>query len=319
VRFDKRLSLVLVTLGTACTTPPSTEQSTTDHPEWEAQSVTESGHSTHLWLVERALDILSLHEGLPEAKATRQLMLAPECTPRWQQGLFDADFRHEYNGGSTDVSPDSSYLALFFAGTSWKSHFFDADTGLNYKGDADPTAYTETLRHLAAARAQAASDEGAACYELGLSLHFITDLTQPMHAANFTSLSRPLRLHSNHEEWSMEIQDGFRLADWSGPPPADAGVFATETARESKRMWAHSFEVIADAYEAHPNRAICGSLRVPGSAMSAQHFDRAECWNGSSQVREDVGRSLQRAQDITAQFLYIVAGLKSGGADDSTL
>jgi phospholipase C len=261
--------------------------------------------------VERALDVLARHEDLEPARATRALMGEPTCRAAWQQGLFDADYRHEHNDGSKDIEPGASVLTVYMSGASWKRHFFDADTGLNYRGEATPTAYSETVSRLDAARTRIGTDRAGACHDLGLALHFLTDLTQTMHAANFTALSRPLRLHSNIEVWAMEIQDEFRVADWSGPPTSgtDIGAFVFETARESKRMWERSYEVLADAYEAHPNRVLCGSLRASAWNPNGQRYDVVRCWTSNAAVREDVGLSLQRAQDVTARFLFMVAGL----------
>jgi phospholipase C len=236
-------------------------------------------------------------------------LLDPVCKPAWQQGLFDADFLHEFNDGTTDLEPGASTWAIYRSGATWKRHFFDADTGLNYKGEAEPTTYSETLGRLDAAHTKLASDRPGACRELGLALHFLTDLTQTMHAANFTALSRPMRLHANVETWAMEIQEEFRIADWSGPPAThDIGAFVFETARGSKQMWQHSYEVFADAYEANSNKLLCGSLRAPIWSASGQRYDFMSCWTSSAAVREDVGQTLRRAEEITAQFLFLVGG-----------
>jgi phospholipase C len=311
MRFARGLPALFLalTVGPACA-PETTESPDSDSAAWEAESVTESGQSTHLWLVESALEILARHEDLAPAKAARSLMLEPSCKAAWQQGLFDADFLHEFNDGTKDLEPGASTWTIYMSGATWKRHFFDADTGLNYKGEASPTAYTETLGHLDAARSRKGADRVGACREVGLALHFLTDLTQTMHASNFTALSRPLRMHANVETWAMEIQDEFRLADWSAPPrEGDLGGFVVETARTSKRMWAHSYEVFADAYEANPNKIVCGSLRASAWSASGQRYDFPSCWSSDPAVRADMGQTLRRAQDITSQFLFLVGGI----------
>src|SRR4029079_7506731 len=142
--------------------------------------------------------------GSGKAKSAHTLLTRKTCRAEWQQGLFDADFRHEFNHGSFDLQPGAAVSTIALSGANWKSHFFDPDTRANTKGERDPTAFTEALRHLQSARALIAKDEPAACYELGLSLHYLTDLTQPMHAANFTALDRPLGLHTDVEVFAME-------------------------------------------------------------------------------------------------------------------
>jgi phospholipase C len=111
--------------------------------------------------------------------------------------LYDADFKPAYNN---PVLGQPTY----------KSHFYDPDTGKNWLGDTDPTAVTQGTRYFnAAVQAYQAGDLATAGYNLGLALHYFTDLTQPMHAANFTWLSSRPRFgyHTGFEEYVMEVQD----------------------------------------------------------------------------------------------------------------
>ena len=68
------------------------------------------------------------------------------CKTRWQQGLYDADYRKQYNGGWFDLSPSSSTATIAASGATWQAHFYDPDTGKNYKGNTSPTAKTERSR-----------------------------------------------------------------------------------------------------------------------------------------------------------------------------
>lgn len=44
-------------------------------------------------------------------------------------------------------------------------------------------------------------------YWLGLSLHYLTDLTRPMHAGNFTYLdSYFIGYHTGFESYALEVQ-----------------------------------------------------------------------------------------------------------------
>jgi hypothetical protein len=298
----------LVAISTACgdADEPAVD---TDEASWEAASVHQEASSTHLWLVERALDILAKHPDHGRARAAIALLEDQGCKARWRQGLFDADYRHEYNDGSSDLAPGASLTAIVVSGATWKSHFYDPDTGANWKGERTPTGLTESMAHLERARALVRRDKGAACYELGLTLHYVTDLTHPMHAANFTNVDRPRRLHGHVEEWSMAVQDDFALDDWSGAPSGNIGPFVIAAARASKRQWGSMWEAIADAYEAAPDRFACGSLRAPWwNVLSAQQLDRPSCWQTPA-VKAHVGESLRRAQDLTAQTLALIGGL----------
>jgi hypothetical protein len=297
----------VVAVGSAC--GGAEEDVATEDASWETFSPHEEASSTHLWLVERALDILAKHPDDGRAQAAIALLDDEGCKGRWRQGLFDADYRHEYNDGRSDLAPGASLAAIVVSRATWKSHFYDPDTGMNWQGERSPTGLTQAMHHFRTARALLQRDKATACYELGLALHYITDLTHPMHTANFTAADRPRRLHSNIEGWSMEIQDGFVLDDWSGPPHVDLETFVIQASRATKRQWGRMWEAIADAYEAAPDRSTCGSLRAPWwNLLSAQQIDRPVCWQGPA-VRAEVGESLRRAQDLTAQALAVLGGL----------
>ena len=111
----------------------------------------------------------------------------------------------------------ASTTELVLSGATWASHFYDPDTGLNYKGQKSPTAYDQGLAHLANARAALAKGNRAnGCYELGLSLHYFTDITQPMHASNYTATNYPVELHSDFESYAMRSAGALRATD-AGP------------------------------------------------------------------------------------------------------
>ncbi len=112
-------------------------------------------------------------------------------------GLEDADAKYPYNQG------------IFL----W--HFYDPDTGGTFAPGNLFNARTAGTYYcfLSAAAARAILDlrergldvpaalMHACAYNLGLTLHFLTDLTQPMHAANFTNVSYPPALHHFFEKF----------------------------------------------------------------------------------------------------------------------
>src|SRR5438128_2436651 len=94
----------LLVLGLSFLVACASEQGDTgddgaDSPEategaWDAESVDSEGSSTHLWIVNRAVDIVAKHAATDEtAKKIAAVMNDPACRSRWQQGLYDADFK----------------------------------------------------------------------------------------------------------------------------------------------------------------------------------------------------------------------------------
>src|SRR5262249_9751876 len=147
---------------------------------------------------------------LPGAARMASLLGDSACRGRWQQALWDADHLAVYNDGAADIPPDATLLEELEAVATWKSHFYDPDTGLNWEGEADPTGRTEATRFLADASTKwRGGDADGACYALGLALHHMTDLTQPMHASNFTALDRAALLHNHVEVHALDVQTSF--------------------------------------------------------------------------------------------------------------
>lgn len=183
---------------------------------------------THRWVLASALAVLEHHrEWLPEAENVLELWRVQQFDTGVTDGLYDADYKPEYKG---------------FAGETFSSHFCDPDTGKNFLNFQGATALTEVQRFSASAAQLAASlliDRRAgrrvdgqryydAGYQLGLALHYFTDLTQPMHAANFANIMPTLRLddrrHSGFETYVETVKKGTdpaskaRIAEWTLKP-----------------------------------------------------------------------------------------------------
>ena len=270
--------------------PPGTVQA-----DWDAESVNDETQSTHLWIVNRALALLAQR---PEAQAaaTVALLNASDCQPSWHQGLADADFKAAYNGGLFDTSVGASTAELVLSGATWASHFYDPDSGKNYKGQSSPTAYDQALAHLANARSQLTTNRPSACYELGLSLHYFTDITQPMHASNYTAKDWPLELHTDYESYAMAQQARFVVATWAGPTAGDASAQLLAAAHASKPRWPTLEAAVTAAYAAHG----CGKF-------SSYWTDHTSCWNGNAGVDAALADDLAGAQTATASYLFSLA------------
>ncbi|MCA9677168.1 MAG: hypothetical protein H6709_03880 [Kofleriaceae bacterium] len=275
----------------ACVDQPADDvASEPDTAAWETKSPTEELNSTHLWIVDRAVDLLG---GQSSTAATRAaaLMNRPTCRAAWQQGLFDADYKAPYHGGWSDLPVDASWVTIALSGADWAPHFYDPSTGVNYQGDASPTARTEALAHAANAKSRlAARDEAGGCYELGLALHFFTDITQPMHAANFTATDWPLQLHSHLEQRAMKVQAGAALTSATlhvGTPSSEI----EDAAWTSYDQWPAMWDAIAAAYKRR-----CWTVYIYPS-------DSQGCWDGDARVDGTIRGSLRTAQVATAEFV----------------
>jgi phospholipase C len=268
----------------------------TRRTDWDAESADDETKSTHLWIVNRALDLLAQRRDVPQVDHVVTLMQSSDCQPQWHQGLVDADFKGAYNGGRWDVAVGGSSAALIAAGANWAGHFYDPDTGLNYQGNANPVAYTEGLKHLANTRSMlAANNRTGACYELGLSLHYMTDITQPMHASNYTAKSWPLELHSNVEGYAVTKQAGWAVHTWAGPGSGDAPTNLMAFARASKARWPLLKAAIAASYSAR-----C-------SNFDSYYLDHTNCWQNDGAVDAQLADELAQAQTATATYLSVLA------------
>lgn len=270
--------LAIVLAGCASGDDPYSQEDGTSPgvPYWSSGSTSNEGKSTHLWIVNHAVTVLGKHQDLPRAARAYSRMMNATCSSRWRQGLDDADHKVSYNNWFT-----------------WTSHFYDPSTGTNYLGFRDPVAYDKALEHLATARSRiAANDLNRGCYELGLALHYATDLTQPMHAANFAATDRPLKLHSNLEDYATEIQDRYTSADWTGAPSGSASAVLSATAWAAYNQWPGMWGALATSYDAR-----CDDIED-------QWFDNTDCWNNDAGVDAAIGNALRQSQVATAAFIY---------------
>jgi hypothetical protein len=165
-----------------------------------------------------------------------------------------------------------------------------------------------------------ASGTAKSCYELGLALHYYTDMTQPMHAVNFTAVMHPAKLHSNLEGYAMEIQDRYKLDTWTGASALTTELhdFIVETAKSSKALWIPGVKAVVGAYNKRKweHGVLCRDIDVnPLRFIERQHIDYRVCWEGDPDVDAAVGVTLANAQDHTAGFIYRVAAKALAGAD----
>ena len=161
----------------------------------------------HTKILERAIELVNT--GAPAediAKLTTWLKRDGFCDGL-RAGLHDADY----------VAP--------YTGVLYSSHFYDPDTEQNYFEKTDPTAKTEALRHFKESLAKRYKTPDAfrdIAYELGLALHYLTDLSQPMHAANF--INNPFFGDLRHEwmeQYAEQNVDDFNAVNYRKPTAID--------------------------------------------------------------------------------------------------
>ncbi|MBX3064847.1 MAG: hypothetical protein KF726_17830 [Anaerolineae bacterium] len=180
----------------------------------DASAAFQIERNTHLWLVRAAASLIQ-----DQGTMGRQLhhLIKPEDAEQYKQfhdalvrALWDADKRAPYNDPVLEVVPVPT----------WRSHFYDPDTRTNYAGQRNLTAVSQGSRYYRdSLRAYRRGEMLAAGYCLGLSLHYLSDLTQPMHAANFTWLdSQPFGFHTDFEKHVKSILPRIEAPQTYKPP-----------------------------------------------------------------------------------------------------
>ncbi|HEU5418476.1 MAG TPA: tectonin domain-containing protein [Streptosporangiaceae bacterium] len=179
-------------------------------PGWDAEDVYNDLRSTHLWIVNQAIWRAG-EDGGPVGAWLRKLLqpgrgeIGEPMHDMMCKGIFDADFVAPFNN-------PVQVAGLFpIQIPSYCSHFYDPTTGHNWFGLSEPTAlswgssfFGDSVRAFLDGRLDGRSGAG---YKLGLALHYMTDVTQPMHAHNYTYLSSfRWGLHTDYEGYIMGYQ-----------------------------------------------------------------------------------------------------------------
>lgn len=198
-RIMMRFVTALCFLIIICTTP-------TPSFAWSTSGGNNLDTNTHFWILNSAIDILKKNDG--NRVTPQELKLLEEWKEFLGLGISFAD-----------------YNACLNSAFSYGSHFYDPDTGKSF-------IPTKTARDMGAYYFYKAGNtykEGHALrafYYLGLSLHYLTDITQPMHAGNLTALSPKVPgYHNKFEDFAAtrhklsKVEDGDAYWDWQGRDP----------------------------------------------------------------------------------------------------
>ncbi|MBS1811932.1 MAG: hypothetical protein JST84_27470 [Acidobacteria bacterium] len=201
------------------------------------------GGNTHLWIVNRALDLLA-RSGDPAAVAFAAKMNEPAVRTRWEDGLWDGDGpahvdypenmgTHFYNPTGKDWNGNPTSVTTY---NIVKGSILPIVTGIGGALVTGPVSIV-TAPAAGAVGGTVISDEigkamfknkkscanGRECataqiakvkgglnatnaYDLGLALHYMTDLTQPMHTSSYDGFKIPNNLHPQYEYYAPFVQ-----------------------------------------------------------------------------------------------------------------
>jgi hypothetical protein len=270
--------------------------------------------STHLWIVNRgALLATGATGGMfrslfkPDVNQT-----VPGGSPFHQgvcQGVYDADFNAFFNGPT--IGPQPSY----------ESHFYDPDTKLNWRDHADPTALSRGRQlFYSALAAYRAGKLEAAGYALGVSLHYLTDLGQPMHAANFSNVSFPWSWHGGFETIVLEWQSTCPMP--SAQVPVNAKTipddYFIQLARLAKAIFNQTFSFGFGGW-IHYNLGGVGNTEHAYRVTTVRTILQPMLTNAIQAVAGYVSEWMRQAADVTMQANAPICAAQQGAYWHSVL
>ncbi|MGX5576268.1 zinc dependent phospholipase C family protein [Bacillus toyonensis] len=318
MKFKKKLCKLALatTLASISTTIIPTEilgeeinqnnQNHSHQKRWSAENPFDVNQNTHLWIARHAIDMIardSEHE--PSQLHARTFFSFHNLKNAFEQGLYDADHLDQFNNGGT------GYIGIdgLISG-GWKSHFYDPDTGKNYKGESSPTARTEGAKYFhLAGNYLYNQDPEKAMYYLGVATHYFTDVTQPMHAANFTNVELSPRhsslFHSAFENYVTEIQHTFNdsqntmTGDYNLLVDPYSTIFSYDPGK-----WIHYAAANAKVHAKNIirpeifNEQYGYIIELPNFRLLA-----IDIWKNDPRIQTAIQRSLNDAPALTAGFL----------------
>lgn len=277
--------------------------------------------NTHLFVARGAVEVLRRYqqqlalrqEKDPVADMAVQAMTRPACQQNWEQGLQDADNLATLAEGSRDLenSPNGSHFyttGLDYTGkpTTIRTYVIGTTEQYHHLGDARTQARIRvanagTFRGNPGTEAQAAVKDSSgaatdACTQIGLALHYLTDMTQPMHASTFSAAQVPLMLHPVLEEYVPTFQAEFppeAAWDMRWKDQSPDAVFQ-ETARRAGGFAPQLMKTL------EYRGTVCSMNPETGVLYTGT------CFLGDADVKAGVGFLLRDAYQSTASFIYAV-------------
>jgi phospholipase C len=205
---------------------------------------------THFRIVEIAVHYLR-HMENPTAEARFVSDMWDRGHRKIAEGLRDADYEHDW-------MPRHPFWAMYYY------HFYDPDTGHSFPWPPQwyphnaVTKGGETFDASVRLYREGSHRRDEAFHRLGLSLHYLTDLCQPMHAANF--INNPLFgdwRHKGYEDYAEDFVQNRNFFRQPGGYPAirrdeieDTSPSATSwligVATQSSKTWKEVLKPVCD-------------------------------------------------------------------------
>jgi hypothetical protein len=194
-------------------------------PKWSADPGfrDDETHSTHLWIYNRAVDWILGEESLgsgpnmaatfseQERTALRHILSDPTFTTAVRQGIYDAD-----NSGMTDAATSGFvFSAHFWHPVANRGGWWDPNPAINAFEYG-----TRYLRQSLDIRNTAQSGR-----LLGLAIHYLEDVTQPMHCGLYPNV--PCLAALMMEAASIRAPEDLPNLVEMEPPPKFLGVTMT--------------------------------------------------------------------------------------------
>jgi hypothetical protein len=265
--------------------------------------------NTHLWVVNRGLDLLAKSSD-PVAVTAVKKMGESACKAQWQRGLYDGDEpaladnpttlnstagTHFYNPTHKDAfGNQTGTMTYLVAGVDVSTGGLQGRSNLNARQSAD--IHIKKLPSSDPTATDPTAKEG--CYELGLALHYMTDMTQPMHTSSFSGVSSPQWLHPYFETYVPFVQNRFPANGswserWKGESPDDS-----------------FYQAAVQSGGLAP--ALMKSLTASGKQCTIDGIDVAPfpyvgyCFINDPNVDAQIGIVLQDGYQSTASYIYNV-------------
>ncbi len=251
-------------------------------PKWEG--------NTHLFVVDRALELLA-RSGDGTAARIASAMNAKTCRAQWEQGLWDVDdgeLKERPNAALGSHFYDGAALDWFDKPTQVVTYQLAQSTVKNKSGDARSNAG----KRLAKIKSLETADS---CYQLGLMLHYVTDMTQPMHVTGLSIYDYVIGLHPIWEAYVPLIQARYPAQGWDKRfLDLSADQAAHQIAVRAQKLSRPLLEAI-DAY------------RLPSCTYTYKTgiIYTGRCFRGDAKVDATTGAILREAYQSTASYLHV--------------
>jgi len=192
--------------------------------------------NTHLWVVLRGLDLLAKSPD-PIARRAVTTMRESSCAAKWKTGLYDGD-EPDLADTPVEIKPKTAGTHFYNPNhKDWFGRYTKSTTylflGVDVSGTVSSKLKTGNLpsaRKSGDTQIKKISSSGptaaSGCYELGLALHYMTDMTQPMHTSSYSGASQPIWTHPYYEAYVPVVQarfpaNGTWSERWKGASPDD--------------------------------------------------------------------------------------------------